>query len=78
MSYSQTEADLIRENAQLRKEREELIQGYQELLNHVSEWCAEIKENGGGWDNWDSYYKKMQWGGIEKHCALLAKLEGGK
>jgi outer membrane protein TolC len=66
MSYSQTEADLIRENAQLRKEREELInlcgQAHSELDKLMGD--SDLPDD-------DSQLMKL----MQK---LSAKLEGGK
>ena len=26
-------------------------------IKHIAEWCVAIDVNGGGWDDWDEYYK---------------------
>lgn len=26
-------------------------------IKHIAEWCVAIDVNGGGWDDWDGYYK---------------------
>lgn len=31
------------------------------VATEAEEWCRCIKENGSGWDDWDSCYKTMEW-----------------
>ena len=26
-------------------------------IKHIADWCIAIDVNGGGWDDWDDYYK---------------------
>lgn len=43
----------------------------------VKAWCHQISEVGTGWDNWDHYYKQMQYGGNDADAAILSKPHPG-
>lgn len=40
---------------------EELRRQLDVAVNHLAEWCVAIDVNGGGWDDWDDYYKDVMW-----------------
>ena len=46
--------DMRREMQQLQKQRDVAVK-------HLAEWCAAINRHGGGWDEWDEYYKDAAW-----------------
>jgi len=65
MNNEQNEAglasDLNRELDALRKENEQLRLERDDALKMLAEWCAAVKENGAGWDDWDEYYKNAMY-----------------
>ena len=44
-------------DGKMQREMEQLQKQRDVAIKHLAEWCAAIKARGGGWDEWDEYYK---------------------
>jgi len=45
----------------MKREREQLQEQRDVAIKHLAEWCAANEARGGGWDEWDKYYKDAAW-----------------
>lgn len=48
---------IVHEHNDLRNELEDVKRQRDMAIRHIAEWCVAIDVNGGGWDDWDEYYK---------------------
>ena len=53
----------------MNKEKKDL----KELAKFIYDWCLAIDIKGGGWDEWDYYYKDAYWNEDEKIYKLIRK-----
>jgi hypothetical protein len=44
---------------------DEVVRQRDHLLKMLADWCVAIDVNGGGWDDWDEYYKNARYRKIE-------------
>ena len=54
-----------------------LVAAFRSTHEVVKEWCKQIQEGGASWDNWDYYYKQMEYGGNDHDAAILSQPHPG-